>query len=83
MKQTFGIVVCALLGVNAIGRHHHHTFHPRYGIPRSVSMQGRHRAIMASIHGLQHLTGVEFAPDLRPRDQRIVESVDLILDALL
>lgn len=35
------------------------------------------------ILGLQHLTGVEFAPDLRPRDQRIVESVDLILDALL
>ena len=34
------------------------------------------------IDGLQHLTGVEFAPDLRPRDQRIVESVDLILDAL-
>ncbi|MEX0962817.1 MAG: phosphoribosylaminoimidazolesuccinocarboxamide synthase [Pseudohongiellaceae bacterium] len=35
------------------------------------------------ILGLQHLTGVEFAPDLRPRDQRIVESVNLILDALL
>lgn len=35
------------------------------------------------ILGLQHLTGVEFTPDLRPRDQRIVESVDLILDALL
>ncbi len=35
------------------------------------------------ILGLQHLTGVEFSPDLRPRDQRIVESVDLILDALL
>jgi phosphoribosylaminoimidazole-succinocarboxamide synthase len=35
------------------------------------------------IDGLQHLTGVEFAPDLRPRDQRIIESVDLILDALL
>ena len=35
------------------------------------------------ILGLQHLTGVEFAPDLRPRDQRIVESVELILAALL
>ena len=35
------------------------------------------------ILGLQHLTGVEFTPDLRPRDQRIVESVDLILNALL
>lgn len=35
------------------------------------------------ILGLQHLTGVEFAPDLRPRDQRIVESCDLILDTLL
>ena len=35
------------------------------------------------ILGLQHLTGVEFTPDLRPRDQRLIESVDLILDALL
>jgi phosphoribosylaminoimidazole-succinocarboxamide synthase len=35
------------------------------------------------IHGLQHLTGVEFTPDLRPRDQRIIESVELILDTLL
>jgi len=35
------------------------------------------------ILGLQHLTGVPFAPDLRPRDQRIIESTDLILDALL
>lgn len=35
------------------------------------------------ILGLQHLTGTEFVPDLRARDQRIVESVDLILDALL
>ena len=35
------------------------------------------------ILGLQHLTGIEFSPDLRVRDQRIVESVDLILDALL
>lgn len=35
------------------------------------------------IQGLQHLTGEEFTPDLRARDQRIVESVNLILDALL
>ena len=35
------------------------------------------------IQGLQHLTGVEFTPDLRPRDQRIIESTNLILDALL
>jgi phosphoribosylaminoimidazole-succinocarboxamide synthase len=35
------------------------------------------------IQGLQHLTGVAFTPDLRPRDQRIVESTTLILDALL
>ena len=32
---------------------------------------------------VQHLTGETFAPDLRPRDQRIVESTNLILDALL
>lgn len=35
------------------------------------------------IEGLQHLTGRAFEPDLRPRDQRLVESVNLILDALL
>lgn len=35
------------------------------------------------IIGLQHLTGVEFTPDLRPRDERIVESTNLILDSLL
>jgi phosphoribosylaminoimidazole-succinocarboxamide synthase len=35
------------------------------------------------IQGLQHLTGETFEPDLRPRDQRIVESTNLILDALL
>ena len=35
------------------------------------------------IQGLQHLTGAAFAPDLRPRDQRLVESINLILDSLL
>ena len=35
------------------------------------------------IDGLQNLTGEHFEPDLRPRDQRIVESTNLILDALL
>jgi len=35
------------------------------------------------IQGLQHLTGETFDPDLRPREQRIIESTDLILDALL
>ena len=35
------------------------------------------------IQGLQHLTGETFTPDLRPRDQRIVESTNLVLDALL
>jgi len=35
------------------------------------------------IQGLQHLTGKPFDPDLRPRDQRIIESVNLILDCLL
>lgn len=34
------------------------------------------------IQGLQHLTGVAFAPDLRQRDQRIVESSNLILQTL-
>jgi len=35
------------------------------------------------IDGLQHLTGVSFEPDLRPRDERIVNSTNLILDSLL
>ena len=35
------------------------------------------------IQGLQHLTGEAFEPDLRPRDQRVIESTNLILDALL
>jgi len=35
------------------------------------------------IEGLQHLTATAFTPDLRPREQRIVESTNLILDALL
>jgi phosphoribosylaminoimidazole-succinocarboxamide synthase len=35
------------------------------------------------IQGLQHLTGTAFEPDLRPRDRRIIESVELILDTLL
>lgn len=35
------------------------------------------------ILGLQHITGEAFAPDLRPRDERIVESTNLILDHLL
>lgn len=35
------------------------------------------------IQGLQHLTGKAFEPDLRPRDQRIIECTNLILDTLL
>ena len=35
------------------------------------------------IQGLQHLTGEAFEPDLRSRDQRIIESTNLILDSLL
>ena len=35
------------------------------------------------IQGLQHITGETFDPDLRPRDQRLTESTNLILDQLL
>lgn len=35
------------------------------------------------IQGLQHLTGETFTPDLRPRDERIIASTNLILDTLL
>lgn len=35
------------------------------------------------IEGLQHLIGRSFEPDLRPRDQRIIESTNMILDYLL
>lgn len=34
------------------------------------------------IEGLQHITGKPFEPDLRERDQRIIESTNLILDYL-
>ena len=34
------------------------------------------------IMGLQNLTSLAFEPDLRPRDQRIIESANLILDYL-
>ena len=34
------------------------------------------------IEGLQHITGKAFEPDLRERDQRIIESTNLILDHL-
>ena len=35
------------------------------------------------IQGLQHITGKAFEPDLRPRDQRVIESTNLILDYLI
>ncbi|MFC2137930.1 phosphoribosylaminoimidazolesuccinocarboxamide synthase [Bacteroidota bacterium] len=35
------------------------------------------------VEGYQYLTGKRFVPDLRSRDQRIVESVNLILDYLM
>ena len=35
------------------------------------------------IQGLQHLTGEQFEPDLRARDERIIDSTNLILDTLL
>ncbi len=35
------------------------------------------------IQGLQHLTGEEFRPDLRPREERIIESTKIILEQLL
>jgi phosphoribosylaminoimidazole-succinocarboxamide synthase len=35
------------------------------------------------IEGLQYLTGMPFVPDLRPRDERLVSSTNLILDSLL
>ena len=35
------------------------------------------------IQGLQYITGESFKPDLRQRDERIVDSTNLILDSLL
>lgn len=35
------------------------------------------------IQGLQLITGESFEPDLRPRDERIIDSTNLILDSLL
>lgn len=50
---------------------------------QQFSEQQANEIAVRYIHGLQHLTGAAFEPDLRPRDQRIVESTGLILDALL
>ena len=50
---------------------------------QQFSEQEANEIAMRYIAGLQHLTGEEFAPDLRPRDERIVQSTNLILDHLL
>ncbi len=47
------------------------------------SAQKASEIAMRYIAGLQHLTGREFVPDLRPRDERIVQSTNLVLDYLL
>lgn len=50
---------------------------------QQFSDEQSHEIAVRYIQGLQHLTGEVFSPDLRPRDQRIVESTNLILDSLL
>jgi len=50
---------------------------------QQFSEQEANEIAMRYIAGLQHLTGEEFMPDLRPRDERIVQSTNLILDHLL
>ena len=50
---------------------------------QQFSEQQANEIAVRYIQGLQHLTGVEFMPDLRPRDERIVDSTNLILDHLL
>jgi len=50
---------------------------------QQFSVEQANEIAVRYIQGLQHLTGETFEPDLRPRDQRIIESTNLILDSLL
>src|SRR6266568_1974944 len=35
--------------------HAHHRLEPRQGVPRRVGVDGRHRPLMAGVHGLEHV----------------------------
>lgn len=50
---------------------------------QQFSIEQANEIAIRYIQGLQHLTGQAFKPDLRSRDQRLVESTNLILDHLL
>jgi len=50
---------------------------------QQFSIEQANEIAVRYIQGLQHLTGQAFKPDLRPREQRLIESTNLILDALL
>ena len=53
------------------------------GIARRPLAASANEIAVRYIQGLQHLTGEAFQPDLRPREKRIIESTNLILDSLL
>ena len=50
---------------------------------QQFSVEQANEIAVRYIQGLQFITSQSFEPDLRPRDQRLVESVNLILDSLL
>jgi phosphoribosylaminoimidazole-succinocarboxamide synthase len=55
------------------------TFDPTTGL---LSHEQQLEVAIRYIEAIQHLTGQPFEPDLRPRDERIIESTLLILAAL-
>lgn len=48
-----------------------------------LSIEDASRAAIRYIEGYQYITGIEFKPDLRSRDERIIDSTNQILDYLL
>ena len=50
---------------------------------QQFSVEQANEIAVRYIQGLQHLTGTAFEADLRERDERLIESTNLILDTLL
>ena len=75
-----------LLADHAIGNvragHHHHGFEAREGIARGVGVDGGHGAIVAGVHGLQHVErfgAARFADDdaVGPHTEGVDEQIAL------
>ena len=60
--------------------HTHHVFKARHGFPGIVGMNRAHRAVMAGVHGLQHVDGLcaaDFTKNdpVGPHSQRVLDQV--------